>query len=77
MEPKEVKPATIAENLIPAGKTSQHWFGYKTNVVAAGRYLSWRVLPGSKGEKPAPKGGNPKPPKNMPPILLWSARPWW
>lgn len=33
-------------------------------------------LPGSKGEKPAPKAGKPKPPKKGPPDRLRLARPW-
>lgn len=78
MEPKEVKPAgREAESPIPAGQTGERWYAHGKNAFAACLYFSWCVLPGSKGEKPAPNGGNPKPPKNVPPILPWSARPWW
>lgn len=78
MEPKDVKPA-IEENPITAilHTAIRLLYGYNKTLFSRSLYLSWCILPGSKGEKPAPNGGNPKPPKNVPPILLWSARPWW
>lgn len=54
-----------------------NWYYYFMVIIKLCLHLSWCILPGSKAEKPAPNGGNPKPPKNVPPILLWSARPWW
>ncbi|TNN42627.1 hypothetical protein EYF80_047182 [Liparis tanakae] len=63
MEPKEPKPGMTRER----GRRLKR--GVTESPVPG--------LPGSKGEKPAPNGGNPtKPPKNVPPVRLRLARPW-
>lgn len=45
-------------------------------LCSSGSFTLANSLPGSKGEKPAPKAGKPKPPKKGPPVRLRLARLW-